>query len=381
MGRQGPTSSAYLAATVWTLDTFGENLVGCSDTDGKLYQWTLNTGTPAAVITNAPTSCKALVVTPENFIFALGASGNGRRVAWCDQEAATTWTASATNQAGDQDLQTSGTLMCGRPMKGLTLLLTDTDAWAATYIGPPYVYGFQRVGTGCGVIAKGAVAARDTDAVWMGSGGFWLFDGVSLSPMDCDVRDAVFSDINVNQISKVSAVHLTAEGEVWFFYPSSGSTENDRYVCWSYRESQRVGRQIWTTGTLGRLCGSPKGVFANPLMVDASGYLYEHETGWNYDGAEPYLETGPIQLGKGDYRMQVEQIIPDEIVAGDVTMTAYVRDFPNGAETTYGPYTLSNPTDAWFQGSLVRLRYTSASQSDWRIGNFRLDISQGDPLL
>jgi hypothetical protein len=379
-GAPRPTSSAYLAATVWTLDTFGQDLVGCADTDGKLYEWTTNTGTPAAVITNAPTSCKALVVTPENFIFALGASANGRRVAWCDQEADTVWTASATNQAGDQDLQTSGTLMCGRPMKGLTLLLTDTDAWIATYLGPPYVYGFQRVGTGCGIVAKGAVAARDTDAAWMGSGGFWLFDGVTLNPLDCDVRDAVFSDINTNQISKVTAVHLSAEREVWWFFPSAASNENDRFVCWAYGESQRVGRQVWTMGTLTRTCGSPKGVFSNPLMVSASGYLYEHETGWNYDSATPYLESGPIELGSGGYLMQVQRIIPDELANGDVTLTAYVRSFPNGPETTFGPYTLTSPTDVWFQGALMRLRYTGASLSDWRIGNFRLDVEQGDPL-
>jgi hypothetical protein len=291
-GTPRPNATAYLPATVWDLDTWGQDLVGCTDADGKLYEWARNTGTAAAVITNAPTSCKGLVVTPERFLFALGASGNGRRVAWCDQEANTVWTASSTNQAGDQDLQTVGTLQCGRAMRGVTLLLTDVDAWAAAYIGPPFVYSFQRVGSGCGVIAKGAVAARDAEAVWMGSGGFWLFDGQAVSPLDCDVQDYVFGDFNVNQASKVSAVHNTAFGEVWFFYPSGASNENDRYVCWSYRESQRLGRNIWAFGQVSRLAGTGKGVFPNPLMLDASGYLYEHETGWSYDSVQPYLKAG-----------------------------------------------------------------------------------------
>jgi hypothetical protein len=379
-GTPRTNTSAYLAATVWTLDTWGEYLVGCSDTDGKLYKWTLSTGSPAAVIAAAPTSCKGLVVTPEDFIMALGASGNGRRVAWCDQQDDTNWTASSTNQAGDQDLQTAGTLVCGRPMSGQTLLLTDVDAWSANYLGPPLVYGFHRVGSGCGIVAKGAIAARDSEAVWMGRGGvFWLFNGQSVQPLDCDVQDYA-ADMNPNQVSKVTAVHLAGQGEVWWFFPSSASNENDRYVCWAYRESQRLGRNVWTFGEVSRLAGSGKGVYPNPLMVDSSGYLYEHETGWNYDGAWPFLETGPIEIGKGDYFAEVTSVIPDEGTAGQVSGTLYGRMWPNGAETTYALPSLASPTDILFQAREIRLRLTGQMLADWRVGVFRLDIQRGDPI-
>lgn len=379
-GTPAPNTSAYLPVTYWSLDTWGEHLLACSDSDGSIYEWSLTTSTPAAAVSGAPTSCKGVVVTPERFVFALGASGNGRRVAWCDQEVNTTWTAASTNQAGDFDLQTGGTLMCGRAMRGQTLLLTDVDAHVATYIGTPLVYRFDRVGSGCGIIARGAIAARDVEAAWMGNGAFWLYDGQSVQPLDCDVADYVFSDINANQISKVAAVHNTAFGEVWWFYPSSNSNENDRYVCWAYRESQRLQTGVWTFGQLSRTAGTGRGVFPLPLMADASGFVYEHERGWSYDSAAPYLETGPIEIGNGDFMGEIQSIIPDEKTAGDVNATIYGRMWPNGAETTLATVTLASPTDLLVQAREIRVRYTAQQLTDFRIGDFRMEVIRGDPI-
>ena len=124
--------------------------MACSTSDGKIYEWTLNTATPAAVVTNAPTGNKGLFVTEERFIFALQADGNPRKIAWCDREDNTAWTAAATNEAGDIELQTNGEIMCAVRMRGRTLILTSSDAHIATYQGAPFVYGFERVGTACG---------------------------------------------------------------------------------------------------------------------------------------------------------------------------------------------------------------------------------------
>ena len=44
---------AVAAAAAWMLDTWGEYLVGCSASDGKIYEWQLGSTTPAARITNS----------------------------------------------------------------------------------------------------------------------------------------------------------------------------------------------------------------------------------------------------------------------------------------------------------------------------------------
>ena len=374
-----PNTVAYLAASVWSLDGWGEQLAACCDTDGKIYLWALDTTAPAAVVSNAPTGCQGLVVTDDGFLMALGAGGDKRRVAWCDQQDLTVWAADATNQAGDYDLTTVGTLMCGKAVPGGALIFTDVDVWQASYIGTPLVYGFERKGSGCGPISKGAVSARDSIAAWMGRGGnFWVFDGQSVQPLDCEVQDHL-NDMNLDQVSKVTAVHLADQGEVWWFYPSGASIEIDSYVCWAYRESLRLHRNVWSLGKLARTCGSGRGVYPNPLMVDASGLLFEHETGLDYGGLVAFIETGPLQIGANGFMAEVQRVIADETADGDVQATFYGRPLPNGAETIYGPYALSSRTDVLLQAGVIRMRFTGAAMSSWRIGAMQLDVVPGDP--
>ena len=105
----------------------------------KIYQWANNTGTVAAVLSNAPTSVNA-IVAPERFVFALGAGGAGNKVQWCDQENNNLWAAAATNQAGDFYLEHWREPSLGMAMRGETLMITDTDAHVARYQGPPFVF-------------------------------------------------------------------------------------------------------------------------------------------------------------------------------------------------------------------------------------------------
>jgi len=367
-GTPRASTGSVTSAGLWTLDVFGQNLIGCmGDSDGKIYQWALATGTPAAVVTNAPTGCASCFTSPEGHLVAL----KNRTVLWSDQEAATTWTATATNQAGDQNLQTTGSLICGRGMKGQSLVLTSTDAWSMVYRGQPYIYGFTRVGQGCGAISKGALVVTDTLAAWMGAEGFFGFDGF-VSPIPCDVTDYVFKDINRAQVSKVVGIHYAAAAEVRWHYPSGASVEVDRYVAFNYRDNH------WSVGTIDRIGGCDKGPYDYPMMTSADGYLYEHEVGLN---STWYAETGPFRLGRGDRMLQVNRIVPDEGTQGDVTVTIYTKTWPNGSETTRGPYTMADPTDALFQAAQMRIRYTGNTLADARIGEFRMDVVPGDYLV
>lgn len=369
-GTERSDAGTYSEATTWSVDTWGEYLVACSNADGDLYEWTLNVASPAAVITNAPTGCLGLVVTEERFLFALGAGNNPRKVQWCDREDNTTWTPEATNEAGDIILQTPGQIMAGVRTRGQTLILTDTDAHAATYVGPPFVYGFQRVGSSCGLIARKAVATTDVGVFWMGQKGFFVYDGSSVQDVPCDVRDHIFQNINRSQASKCWAMTVGQYGEVWFFYASESSTEIDRYVAYNFKEGH------WSTGEIVRSSGFDRGVFTYPMMMDASGNLIEHEVGYTYDSAEVYAESGPVSIGVGDNLMSVTHLYPDEQTQGDVTVTFKTRNYPNATESTHGPYSMANPTSARFTGRQVRMRVTGNTFSDWRAGIMRIEARQ-----
>jgi len=365
------SSGIYQEATTWSLDTWGENLLACSSKDGKIYEWALNTGVAAAAVTNAPTGNNAIVVTEERFVFALGAGGNPRKVQWSDKENNTSWTPAATNEAGDFELQTTGQIMCGLKMRGKTLILTDNDAHAATYSGPPFVYGFERVGTACGVASRRGAVAIDEGAFWMGNNGFFQFDGSVAKDIPCEALDYVFDDINRSQISKVYAVHNSQHSEIWWFYPSASSNENDKYVALDYKEGH------WTVGDISRTAGVDQGVFNNPIWCDASGNLYNHESGYTHGSTKPYAESGPITLGNGDQIMRVLNLIPDEVTQGQVKVSFKSRFYPNASETTHGPYTLVNPTDVRFTGRQIRIKVEGVSNDNWRSGVMRIEARAG----
>lgn len=357
-------------ATTWTLDNWGQYLVACSSWDGKLYEWQLNTATPAAQIANSPTNCSGLLVTEERFLFALGADGNPRKVSWCDQEDNTLWAPASTNQAGSQQLQTAGQIRAGVRTAGQTLVLTDIDAHRAVYVGPPFVYQWERVGTSCGIASRKAYAATDAGVFWMGQKGFFVFDGSTVRDLPCEVWDYVFLDINTDQISKTWAVVNGQNSEVWWFYPSSTSIECDRYVAYDYRENH------WLIGSINRTAGFDRGVFSTPIYADDSGNVYDHETGFNYDGATVYAESGPAQIGSGETTFNAMKLIPDELTQGDVTVTFKTRYYPNGDESSHGPFSMSNPTSIRFSGRQARMRVEGNTLGAWRWGIPRVDIRE-----
>ena len=368
-GVERPNNGVFQEATTWSLDNWGEYLVACSPDDGKLYEWDFSG--VAEVLANAPINCDAMLVTDERFIFAFGAGGNPRKVQWCNREDNTDWTPSATNEAGDIELQTSGQIVCGVRMRGRTLILTTADAHIATYAGPPTVYGFERVGTSCGAVSRKSLVSVGEGAFWMSKENFFVFNGSSVQTLVCEVSDYVFKNMNISQISKTYAVHNGQYNEVWWFYPSAGSLENDSYVMYDYTQN------IWAVGSISRTAGFDSGALTTPVWFDADGNAYNHEQGHNFGDSVAFVESGPINIGAGDNVMHVTQIIPDEATQGEAEIKLKSRFYPNSTEREYGPYPLSSPTSVRVTGRQVRVRIEGEALKDWRAGIMRLDVSQG----
>jgi len=366
-GTPRPDGTNVLPAAVWSLDTWGEYLVGAFGT--VIYEWTLGTGVVAATVSGAP-SAEAMMVTEERVMMALGSDGDPRAVDWSAAEDNTDWTPTAINLAGGKRLQTSGRILTGRRVVGGGLIFTDVDVHRFQFIGLPQVYAFERLATGCGAVSKGAVQAIDARAFWMGISGFWTYNG-GVQPLDCEVSGSIFNNINARQVSKVSAMHNSADGEIWWFYPSAASIECDRVVIYNYRENH------WNDMTMARLSGTDRGVFGYPLVMGHDGTIYEHEVGQLRDGREPYALAGPVEIGDGARTMNVDGIIPDEQHLGEVSVSFVVRDWPMDDGSEVGPFTTASKTDCRFSGRSVAPKFTAAADTDFLIGRFRVDLSPG----
>jgi hypothetical protein len=367
----------FIAPMTWQLDAWGDNLVGCARNDGRLYQWGLATGTPAGVIANAPINCLGLLVSDQRHLIAFGAGANRRKVQWSGKENNTLWTVAADNEAGSFELQTPGEYMRAWRVRGVYLVLTDVDAHVMEYIGQPYIFRRERLANGCGIVGPGAGAIAGSDAVWMGTNKFWMFDG-GVREVPCEVADYVFTDINLFQAHKFTCGYNSAFNEVTWWYCSAGATEPNRYVTWNRKDN------CWYFGSMPRTAWQDKDVFPQPLAMGTDNHLYRHEEGWLDAGASRlasiFVASGALELDVGDRIGNINQILPDEKNRGAVTVGFTAKYTPNDvAEYNFGPY-LVRPdgyTDARASGRQVVMTLRPTVDDDFRVGRFRFDIVPG----
>lgn len=376
---EGDTSqTTVVPAQTWSLDNFGERFIACARSDGLIYEWDLIAAQATVVDATAPIDNLACVVTPENFLVALGADGDPRSVHWADQGSLTDWDiASVTNTAGQAPLQGAGEILAGMRSRNETLIWTTVGLWSMKFVGGVIVYGFQKVGSNCGAIAPNAMTVVNGGiAYWMGQNGFWVYDGQS-RPIPSDVSDYVFSDINRLQVSKIKCVPRSEFHEIRWHYCSAGSTDIDRSVSLNTLDG------TWNINPgPARTAGVDRGVFDYALMGDRLGRVYEHEVGVSYldldDVTElnAYAESGPMEIGEGDRTMMVRQIVPDENTLGDVEMRLKTRLYPTATETTHGPFVPREPTDVRVTARQIRVRLDQVNPN-WRFGTQRLEITPG----
>lgn len=357
----------------WSLDNFGNDLVACLTSDGEVLLWD-GAASEASVAANSPTNVRAVVVTPERFLFALGgvdvvAGGNPnpRLVQWPSQESTDEWTPGVTTTAGGFPITTAGFLLAGRKTRRQTLLWTDVDVWTATYIGGTFLYQFDQVGTDCGLLAPNAMAVVGDKAFWMGRQNFFVFDGYTV-PLPCEVADFVFSGINLTNRAQIHCQTLSEFHEIWWFYPSAGSVANDRYVVFNHVENH------WTVGALARETGVDRGVAPAPILVDDQGQLWEHEFGFDHQGATPYIESGPFEMGNGDKVYRVQRVIPDEKTQGDLSLQIRTAMYPTDTPVLSSSISLNSaaPIDVRFTARQMQFRFDEANEVDWRLGTFRV---------
>lgn len=359
-------------ANTWSLDNYGEDLVAVSLADGRLLYFDMDDNPAtvnAAALTGAPTGNLGVVVTPEEYILALGAGSNPRKIAWHDQDDNTDWTPLPSNTADERILPGTGAIMAGKRSAKETLVWTDTDLFALRYVGGNFVYATAQVGSHCGPISRRAMVLMDGQAFWMGRKGFFQYNGFT-QPLASEVTDYVFSDMNDVQASKVWAVANSRYNEVWWFYCSGTAIEPDKYVCYNVLTGS------WTIGSLQRNAGVDGGAWPDPLWIDSTSEVFRHELSGDTTGATPSAESGPILLGGGDYMMHVQELIPDFGTTGGVQVSFKVPLTVSGVETTYGPYSLTDPVPLRFVGRTVRLVVEQTSPG-WTFGVPALEVEMG----
>lgn len=386
---------------VWWFDNWGEDLMACPN-EGSLYLWAppIAKGNVATVIGTAPTyNTGFFIAMPAHIVVAFGSTDSLTAVQdkvlirWSNVDDYTDWTATVTNQAGSYRLP-SGSYIIGAvqaPMQAF--IFTDIELWTMTYIGYPLVFSFQKVGWACGLLAPKAVARIGNALIWMGHKEFFIYDGAQVKALPCPVWDQVFPLLDKPNSAKCFAAVNSDFSEVSFFYPvqdtnpyafgsraygegafggkyqSPVATNNEcsSYVKYNLRDG------VWDYGVLARTAWMDQSVVGEPIGVDISGLLQQHEVSDNADGTamQSSASTGWMKISNGGEFVFLERIIPDFFVSGtfSVGLTVSIADYPNDNVQTFGPYTV----DASTQYVVVRARGRFVSLS--------LDLSALDSFV
>ena len=400
--------SASYQLRLWSHDAFGEDLI-INPRAGGIYYWDQTNGltTRAVNITSlaganlAPTKGLQIIVSDiDRHVIVLGADpivGSARTgaidpllIAFSDQESVTEWEPTSTNTAGSLRLSSGSQIVGGLRSRQETLIWTDTALYSMQFVGAPFTFGVNLINENVGLISpNGAINAPDS-IYWMARDGFYAYSG-AVKRLVCSVLNYVLDDINEGQSFKVVAFTNREFNEVGWFYPSSSSTENDRYITYNYLE------QAWSIGELSRTAWLDDGIFAKPTATgkdNSLNYIYTHESTDDADGSpmdNVFIESGDIDIDQGDQFGFVRRIIPDvnffgtNSSSGQINFLLKTRNFPGDSLTTRATTNVTSST----QQNHVRARsrqmvFRAQSDDDaatgvrtgfkWRLGANRVDI-------
>jgi hypothetical protein len=411
-GTWGSTSSLsdLNQLRLWSLDSFGEDLIACPRAGG-IYYWDVSAKTlgtdravPLTELTGAnlaPTKgLQVLVSDVDRHVVVLGADpiSDGSRsgsidpllIAFSDQENAAEWEPKSTNTAGSLRCSAGSEIIGGLRARQETLIWTDVALYSMQFIGTPLTFGLNLINEGVSLIGPNAAINTPSGVFWMDKKGFYNYTG-AVSPVTCSVHSYVFDDLEEGQAYQAFAFLNKQFNEVGWFYCSTDSTTIDKYVVYNYVE------QTWNIGALSRTAWLDEGIVAFPRAAGKSSttpYLYQHETGNDADGSpmdDVYIESADFDIGEGEDFQFIKRMIPDVKFTGNggsdqqINVVLKQRNYPASSLSTDQTSSFTASTtkiDMRARARQAALRFESDDDASvdiregvgFRIGGTRLDI-------
>ena len=189
-GEASPASDVSLEPGLWSLSNYGQVLIA-TIANGKTFTWNAgdaarlttraSTTTSGFETTNNPTASRITLVSPTTrHLIHLGtettigdtSTQDDMFIRFSDQENINEYAPTAVNTSGTQRLQDGTKIIGALKAKETILVWTDNALYTMKFVGAPFTFGFEQVGTNCGLIGKNAAVEIDGMAFWMSSNGF-----------------------------------------------------------------------------------------------------------------------------------------------------------------------------------------------------------------
>ncbi len=373
----------------WSLDNWGEYLIA-SPHLGEIFFWqpAQNAGR-LTVIPNAPLINEGFFIAmPERQIIAYGSTFNGFQdpmlVRWCDIGNFTSWVGTTINQAGSYRIPKGSTIVGGLQGPQQGLLWTDLGLWSMQYVNLPFVYSFNEIASGCGLVGRKAAGTLGGVVYWMSQSQFFKISGSGVEPVQCPVWDIIFQDIDTSYWENVRCAPNSRFGEIAWYYPilNNDGTKGDG-IPKKYAKYNTLLNQ-WDFGELTRTAWIDQSVNGPPIGAGGDLAIYQHETSNSANGTamNSWFQTGYFAIQEGDLKTFLDQVWPDMKWGlynstnqnASVTITFYTADYPGDTPKSYA-YIVTKDTQfvtPRFRSRLVSIRVESEDiDSFWRLGNLR----------
>ena len=379
------SSAGAIPVRSWVFDRFGNNVLMTAGLQTGLYTWDSDTAAAPALLSGAPTAINYAFVSNEIAV-TLGSGNVGNRIKWSDQGDSTDWTAAATNQAGEDDIEGASEFISQLKVKGINLLFTESQVYTFRYLGRPLIWETKLLDDKSGIISKNARVEHNGIAYWMATDNFYFYRSGNVqiipsnSTKETTLKKFIFDDINISQKSKIFAWYNRAFNEIWFHIPSSNSNEPDRVA------RVNVTDFTWVADTHDRTAGEyPTQLKEFPYLAgfnDPTTTLYQHEKGNNDDGAAmSWSLTTNLQGGDANL-LSVNGLIPDSIQTGEISTVVNGFQYPQAANIYSTQDLTIAPTDEYFsfKSSSRYMKLTisgNAIDQAWRMGSWQVAVTKG----
>lgn len=374
-----------ITATDWSLANWGEVLLAVPS-NGPVYAWSANSGfTNTSVVATAPFFNGGCFVSQPQQILVLWGSVQSTGVQdplivrWSDALDYTNYAVNSQTWAGSFHIPTGSLIKGGIQAAQQGIIWTDIDCWVMQNIGQPIVFGFNKVGSGCGLVGQHAMGILNGDVYWMSFNNLFKLSNNGVDTIPCTIWNFIFQNIDTNNLKKVRCAVNNLFNEVaWFFPALNGTGENTLYAKLNTKENE------WDYGSLGRSAWIDVTVLGNPIGADLTGTIYQHEIGYNAGtvAIDSSFQTGYWSISEGNDMAFVDWILPDMTfstygggTSANLAITFFAVDYVGDAVRTYGPYTFTTATE--FINTRIRGRFMAMKiegtdlNSFYRIGRIR----------
>jgi len=404
-GEAADTTIPGESLRLWSHATFGEDLI-INPRGGGLYRYDTSLGPSNRAVDistlsgadEVPLEANIVRVSErDRHVLAFGCTPlfggelDPLLIRFSSQENFLDWSPKPTNTAGDLRISSGNQIVAAEQTSQQMVVLTDSSVHTVQFIGPPFTFGIQEVGSGLSVAGPNCAISANDVVYWMGLGKFYMYDGV-VREIPCPIKEYVFDQTFDTELRDLAfAAHNSSFSEIWWFYPCKISGDCTRYAVYNYD------LQIWYFGTLPRTAWVDRGTSLTPIAAGLDGHLYRHESGVNDGSTNPpspinaFVQSSPIDLGDGEQFMFVSRLIPDLTFrssssdpAATITLTA--QNFPGGAFFGDQPSSVVRsvpvPVEQFTRQTFVRLRGRAMAfkiesnkvDTAWRLGSPRVSV-------